>query len=53
VKNVFNRRGRWGSRAYPVHSLVWTATRASDADPPKILIRPGPIMLAAMTKANR
>jgi hypothetical protein len=41
------------SRAYPVHSLVWTATRASDADPPKILIRPGPIMLAAMTKANR
>ena len=41
------------SRVYPVHSLVWTATRASDVDPPKILIRPGPIMLAAMTKADR
>ena len=40
-------------RAYPVHSLVWTATRDSDAVPSKILIRPGPIMLAAMAKANR
>ncbi len=41
------------SRAYPVHSLVWTATREPDAHPSKILIRPGPIMLAAMAKASR
>ena len=35
---------------YPIHSLVWTATRSSGADPLKILFDPGPIMLAAMAK---
>jgi hypothetical protein len=36
--------------SYPVHSLVWTATCSSGADPPKILFYPGPIMLVTMAK---
>ncbi len=40
------------NRICPVHSLVWTATCPSDTDPPKILFKPGPVMLAAMAKRD-
>jgi hypothetical protein len=38
---------------YPVHRLVWTATRPLEDGPTKVLIRPGPIMLMAMNKTCR